>query len=108
MAAGRSTNKHDVALAEVRRKAKRDAILAQGLVIVAVVTAATLPLLALRGIVEPLAGRTTKVDVSFVLSLAFALSVMLNALQFLKGLGRKSTIERQRRRLSDLEEVVAA
>lgn len=103
MAPRKSPTKHDVALAEVRRKASREAILSRGFVIVAGIAALYLPITALQGIVEPLAGHTTKVDVNFVVSVGLALSLVLNGLQFVKGRNRRYELKRQRGRLEAFE-----
>jgi hypothetical protein len=103
VAARGSASKHDVALAEVSRKASREIILARGLVAVAVIGVSYFPLSAIPAIVEPFAGETTKVDVNFVVSIAIALSLTLNFLQFVKGRSRKGELKRQRTRLEALE-----
>ncbi len=98
-----SATKHDVALAEVSRKAYREAILARGLVAVAVIAASYFPLSAIPDIVEPFAGETTTVDVNLVVSVAIGLSLTLNLLQFIKGRSRRGELKRQRIRLEALE-----
>jgi type IV secretory pathway TrbD component len=103
MAPRKSPTKHDVALAEIARKARREAILFRGLVAVAVILALYLPISALQGIVEPLAGKTTKVDVNVVVSIAVALSLALNGFQYLKGRSRRNELKRQRDRIKTLE-----
>lgn len=108
MAARRGPTKHDVALAEIQRKASREAIIARGVVVVAVVLASYFPIVALQGIIEPLAGETTKVDVNVVASISLALSLVLNGFQFLKGRSRRNELKRQRNRLSGFEEPALA
>lgn len=103
MAQRSSTNKHDVALAEVGRKADREAILARGFVIALGIAALSLPILALQEVVDPLAGETTKVDVNLVFSITVAVSLVLNGLQFLKGQSQRKELKRQRTRLDRLE-----
>jgi hypothetical protein len=107
LVATRGSTKHDVALAEIRRKANREAILARGLVAVAVIGISYFPLSAIPGIVEPFAGETTTVDVNFVVSIAIGLSLALNLLQFIKGRSRRSELKRQRIRLDAFEGVQA-
>lgn len=65
------------------------------------------PLVALQGIVEPLAGETTKVDINVVVSVAIALSLVLNVFQYLKGRSRRNELKRQRSRLDAFEAVEA-
>jgi hypothetical protein len=103
MASRGSATKHDVAFAEVARKASREAILARGLVAVMVIGASYFPLSAIPDIVEPFAGETTKVDVNLVVSIAIGLSLTLNFLQFIKGRSRRNELKRQRTRLDILE-----
>jgi hypothetical protein len=103
MAPRGSTSKNDVALAEVRRKADREAILARGLVAVAVIAVSYFPLSAIPDIVEPFAGETTRVDVNLVVSIAIVLSLALNGFQFIKGRSRRNELKRQRTRLEALE-----
>jgi hypothetical protein len=100
-------SKHDVALAEVRRKANREAILARGFMAVAGLAVLYFPLSAIPEIVEPFAGRTTKVDVNLVVSITIALSLVLNGLQFVKGRSRRAELKRQRERLEELEKVAS-
>lgn len=102
MPAPKSTNKHDVALAEVARKAARETIVARGLVTVVVLAVSALPIIALRSIIEPLAGRTTNVNVSLVFSVTIAISVVLNGLQYFKGRSQRAELQRQRERLQSL------
>src|SRR5215213_1828638 len=99
---GRATTKHDVALAEVERKTARELMAVQALGIVLSIAASALPILALRGLVEPLAGKETIVDVNLVVSVTLAISVVLNGLQYLKGRSQRGELQRQRARLVDL------
>lgn len=103
MPARKSTTKHDVALAEVQRKASREAILARGMVFAVVVAAATLPINALQGIIEPLAGQTTVVNVNVVLGATVAISVVVNLFQFMKGSSQRRSLKRLRDRVTELE-----
>jgi hypothetical protein len=103
----RATTKHDVALAEVHGKWTRNVALARGFIVVLGIAASALPLWALQGIVEPLAGHTTKVDVNIVVSIALSLSVVINGLQYVKGRSRRSELQRQRERLAAFEGEVA-
>lgn len=107
MAPPGSATKHDVAFAEVARKANREAILARGLVAVLVIGASYFPLSAIPGIVEPFAGETTTVEVNLVVSIAIGLSLTLNLLQFIKGRSRRNELKRQRTRLELLERAEA-
>lgn len=97
------TTKHDVALAEVERKAKRETILAYGAVTTIVILAAAIPVLAMQGLVEPLAGRKTSVNVDVVVSITVAISLMVNGFQFVKGRSQSNELKRLRSRLAELE-----
>jgi uncharacterized membrane protein YidH (DUF202 family) len=100
-------SKHDVALAEVQRKANRETILAWGFVAVAVLAVSYFPLSTIPDIVEPFAGKTTTVDVNVIVGITATLSLSLNVLQFVKGRSRRRELKRQRNRLDALEEAGA-
>jgi hypothetical protein len=100
----RSATKHDVALAEVNRKAARELTIiryAGTALIIAVVAL----LLWVGGdhVVQPVAGKTTKVDVSFVMTISIAVSLVLNAAQYDKGRRQRKELQRQRELISELE-----
>ena len=105
MARGKSTTKHDVALAEVHRKASREVIVARGVVFALSVAAFALPILALKGLVDPLAGKTTTVNFNLVLGATVVISITLNIFQFAKGGSRKRSLRRQRDEITELEEM---
>lgn len=100
----RTTTEQDVALAEVERKARRDLVVAYGFVAVAVVAASWLPITALEGVVEPLAGETTSVDVNVIVSVAISLSLVVNVLQYVKGRSQRRELKRLRERADRLEQ----
>ncbi len=104
MPARKAITKHDVALAEVHRKASREVILARGFIWAVALAASTLPINALHGIVGPLAGETTIVDFNFVVSITLAASLLLNGFQYLKGRSQRSGLERQRDIIDEHEE----
>lgn len=77
MVRGRPTTQLDVSLAEISRRANRDAIIARGVVTVAAIAASYMPLMALQGIAESLPGHTIKIDVTVVVNIVVALSLAL-------------------------------
>jgi hypothetical protein len=103
MAATRATTKHDVALGEVHRKAARELAIIRAASIVLGIAASALPIYALKGLVEPLAGKSTIVDVDVVVSVSLAASLVVNGFQYLKGRSQRSELERVRDRLGALE-----
>lgn len=103
MATSRALTEHDVAFAEVQRKADRETAIIRAFSITFWIAALALPILALQELVDPLAGRTTKVDVNVVISLALAVSLALNGFQYAKGRSQRSELLRQRERFTNLE-----
>ena len=102
-AARKATTKHDVSFAEVQRRAQRDRVVYTGLMAALVLAVLSLPLLSLREVVEPLAGKDTNVNFNFVVSATLVASLTLNGVQYLKGRARSGELERQRERLAELE-----
>jgi hypothetical protein len=90
-------------LAKVRRSAEVWTIVAYGIVVALSIAACALPLLALQSVVEPLAGKTTKVEANIVVSVSLAFSIGINGLQWVKGRGQRSEIKRLRHRERELE-----
>lgn len=103
MSGTKSATKRDVELAEIQRKANRDVTLARGGVWVAMIIASAVPLYALHWVVDPLAGKTTNVDVNIVVTISLALSLVWNFGQLSKGRSRRDELQRQRGRLDQLE-----
>jgi hypothetical protein len=103
MASRRSITKHDVALADVQRKANRERLAISALAIVFVVGMSTFPIIALSDLVKPFAGKETVVNVNLVVGVTLALSIVINIGQIAKGRYRHKTIISQRARLNQLE-----
>lgn len=67
------------------------------------------PIWAVSRIVEPLAGRetTANIDINVALTVALsatlALSIIVNAAQWVRGRGRRRELKRQRAQLSEME-----
>jgi cobalamin biosynthesis protein CobD/CbiB len=75
----------------------------QGVNLVLVVLASALPLYMLKEAVEPFAGKETVVNANVVVSVTFALSVMVNIAQYVKGASRKRRLKESRQRADELE-----
>lgn len=103
MPAPRSVTKHDVALAEVRRKAARELAVIRGVVVAIWIAASALPILAVQRIIEPLAGETTIVNVDVVVSVVVTLSIAINIGQAAKLRSQRKELRRQRERIARLE-----
>jgi hypothetical protein len=101
--ASRATNKHDVEIARLRSHGETLRALANRGGWALVVAASALPVWMLHGVVQPLAGRNTHVDASFVISLTVVVSVVVNVAQGALAFSRQSELRRLRRRISDLE-----
>jgi hypothetical protein len=71
--------------------------------IVVAILACSLPVWVFMSGLRPLAGRTTRVSFSVVLSLTVAVSIVMNIAQFAHGAGRRREIKRLRRRQTDFE-----
>lgn len=61
------------------------------------------PLLALRSVMEPLAGKTTVVNANIVISITIAISIAVNIGQFIKSSSQRAEIQRMRERSQRLE-----
>jgi len=57
----------------------------------------------MKGIITPLAGKTTKVDINIALAVTVTLSVVVNGFQAVKGGFRRRELNRLRQRCDDLE-----
>ena len=100
---GRRPTSTDVELRTLELKYGVRRILAIGFITAVCIVASAPPLLIIRGMVEPLAGKTTVVDVSIVLKVSAAASLALNGFQWLKGSSRKRELKRARDRVTQLE-----
>jgi hypothetical protein len=89
--------------AAVTATAERNRTIGQGVRGAMIIVACTAPIWAMQGLVEPLAGRTTVVKASIVLSASFTVSLVGNGFQILKGRTQRRTIRRLRARITDLE-----
>lgn len=99
----RAPSKADVELAEVHEKAELWHSVIHGTTIIAAIAALAVPLLIVKGIVEPFAGRTTVLHANVALGCACGMSVLMNIAQFVRGSFRKRTIKRTRKRTDELE-----
>jgi hypothetical protein len=68
------------------------------------IAAAALPLSAMHGIIQPLAGKKTEVNLNVPITVAFGVSFVVNIALGIKGRSQRSEIKRQRAR-SDKYEV---
>lgn len=94
----KTTNKWDFEIAKIQSKMEFWRIVAYGGVMVACIVASALPLWMIHGIIQPLAGKKTEVDLSVPVTFALSVSVVVNIAQHLKGRSRKTEIQRQRER----------
>jgi hypothetical protein len=95
--------KRDVELAKIERSTEIWTIVAYGVVVALTLAALAIPLLALRSVITPLAGKTTKIEANIVVSVTLGLSIAINGLQWVKSQSHKRELQRQRRRLRELE-----
>lgn len=106
MAAGapRKPTKIDVELRalDLKYATRRTIILALGWIVG--LLAAAVPLLVVKNTIEPFAGKTTHVDVNVAIAITVGLSLALNGVQWIKGLGRKDETKKLRTRIEELEE----
>lgn len=100
---GRKPTKIDVELRQLNFRFRLLLTAEIGILVIVGVAASAIPLYFLRGIVEPLAGETTKVDVNIALVVTTSLSVAVNIAQAVKGQFRKTEMERERDRADSLE-----
>jgi hypothetical protein len=102
-ARSRSSNKWDLEIAKVRSKMDVWRIVAYGVVIALGIAASALPLWMMHGIIQPLAGKKTEVDLNLPITIALGFSVVFNLAQHVKGRSRKGEIKRLRRRADKYE-----
>lgn len=100
---GRKLGKHDVEYRKVDTRFELFRIVAYGASVALIVYVATWPLHVVSDMVDSLAGKDTKVDASFGLTVSIALSMTVNGLQYLIGRSRRSEILRMRERIKELE-----
>jgi hypothetical protein len=92
----KTTNKWDYEIAKMKGAVDLWRIVAYGGVIALCIGASALPLWMMHGIIQPLAGKKTEVDLSVPISIALGLSVVVNVGQHIKGRSRRAEIKRQR------------
>jgi hypothetical protein len=93
----------DIELAKIHAAAERNRMVGQGVRGALIVMSFAIPIWAMQGLVEPLAGKTTIVKASIVVSISLTASIGGNFFQWLKGRERRHTIGRLRTRITDLE-----
>lgn len=96
--------RHRVEEAKVARSLQLGTYVARGVMVGLWLLAASVPLWALKGVVEPLSGKTTVVQANIVVSVTLALSVGLHGLQYAKAQSRKKRIKELRQRVKELED----
>jgi len=99
----RAPSKNDVEMTRLKMRRDIGMVLAYGGVALVCLLGSALPLWAIRGSVQALAGKKTIVDLSVAVSLTLALSGVINILQLIKGKSRKSEMERMRARMERAE-----
>lgn len=97
-AAAKTTNKWDFEIAKIQSKTELWRVVAYGGVVVACLATSALPLWMIHGIIQPLAGKKTEVDLSVPVTFALGLSIVVNLGQHIKGRSRRAEIKRQRER----------
>src|SRR5437879_4024298 len=97
----RKPTKIDVELRRLELRYRTLHVLSYAVVGALWIVASALPLYFLRGIVKPLAGKTTKIDINIALAVTLSLSVVLNGIQYLKGTFRRSEMKRLRNEKSE-------
>lgn len=65
--------------------------------------ALALPILALRSVIEPLAGTTTEINANIIVSISLVVSITLAGAAMVKIVSQRSEIKRMRKRLEELE-----
>ncbi len=75
----------------------------RGLSLAVCIAATTLPLLTIKGIVEPLAGKATHVDLNMPITFIMSASIVFNVVQVVRAAIRKGAIEELRRQKDLLE-----
>jgi hypothetical protein len=83
-------------------------LLANGFVVAIAIAASAVPIWALQGVIEPLAGKTTQVNANVVISISVAVSIMINVAQAALARSRQSELRRLRARVSQLEPQLAS
>ena len=67
------------------------------------IAALSLPLLALRSVIEPLAGRTTEVNANIIISVSLVVSITLAGAAMFKIFSQRTEMKRMRKRIEELE-----
>ena len=75
---GRKPTKFDVELSRVEHRFEISRIIATGFTVALCIAATAVPLCFMKGIITPLAGKTTKVDINIALAVTVTLSVVVN------------------------------
>ncbi len=94
----KTTNKWDYEIAKMQSTVGLWRVVAYGGVVALCIVASALPLWMMHGIIQPLAGKKTEVDLNVPVSIALGLSFVVNVGQHIKGRSRKAEIKRQRAR----------
>lgn len=95
--------KANVELAKVHLRLERWRHLGRTITGAGWIIACAVPIWAFQGVIEPLAGNTTRVNANIIFSATVAVSVVVNVGQLIKLLSQKSEIKRLRARVTDLE-----
>jgi hypothetical protein len=88
--------KWDVEMVKARNEGKRIAARWKAITWIGCTLAVSLPIFALKGIVEPIAGHTTVINASLALGTVAGVSITLNLGQAILWLTRRKTIQRLR------------
>lgn len=96
-----------VDLAKAQALAERYRMIGQGVRSAFIIVSFTAPILAMKGVIEPLAGKTTVVNVSIVVSIVATVSITGNLFQALKSREQRNTIKRLRAKSTDQERQLA-
>ena len=97
-------SRQEVELARVHGSIEVRRLYAKGFVGLLWIVASSVPIWALRAVIEPLAGKTTNVHANIVISASLTLSLGVNGLQYLKIRSQRAEIERMRERATGLEQ----
>jgi len=99
----KGTNKWDYEIAKVRSRDSLYRVLAYGLVVAACLAVVTLPLGAMHGIIQPIAGKKTEIVLNVPIEIAFGISFVVNIALGIKGRSQRSEIKRNRARADKYE-----